>query len=86
MRLRITFSKSGALRYSGHLDLVRIWERSMRRPRLPLAYRASSRAEDTAACALPLGFGDERVVDMLVTPRGLKTCRNFSTGCGSSQG
>ncbi len=38
MRLRITFSKQGALRYTGHLDLHKIWERTARRAGLPLAY------------------------------------------------
>ena len=31
MRIRITFIKQGALRYTGHLDLHRLWERAMRR-------------------------------------------------------
>ena len=38
MRLRITFAKQNALRYTGHLDLHRIWERAARRAELPLAY------------------------------------------------
>ena len=38
MRVRITFAKQGALRYIGNLDLHKIWERSIRRAKLPLAY------------------------------------------------
>ena len=38
MRLRLTFSKTGSLRYTGHLDLHTIWERTIRRAGLPLAY------------------------------------------------
>ena len=38
MRIRITFAKQGALRYTGHLDLHHIWERTARRLELPLAY------------------------------------------------
>ncbi len=37
-RLRITFSQTGALRYVGHLDMVRTWERGLRRAGVPLAY------------------------------------------------
>ena len=34
MRIRITFAKLGALRYTGHLDLHKLWERAARRARL----------------------------------------------------
>lgn len=58
MRLRITFSKQGALRYIGHLDLHKIWERSLRRARLPLAYSRGFHPQPRIqlAAALPLGF------------------------------
>ncbi|MEK7310593.1 MAG: DUF2344 domain-containing protein, partial [Chloroflexota bacterium] len=36
MRLRITFSKTGAAKYSGHLDLHKTWERILRRAGLPV--------------------------------------------------
>ena len=32
------FSKTDAMRYTGHLDLHRAWERTFRRAGLPLAY------------------------------------------------
>ena len=38
MRLRATFSKTMAMRYTGHLDVQRAWERALRRASLPLAY------------------------------------------------
>lgn len=58
MRIRLTFSKSEAMRYSGHLDLQRAWERTFRRARLPLAYSKGfhPQARLNLACALPLGF------------------------------
>jgi radical SAM-linked protein len=58
MRLRITFSKSGALRYTGHLDLHSIWERTIRRAGLPLAYTQGFHPgpKIQLASALPLGF------------------------------
>ena len=69
MRLRITFSKSGALRYSGHLDLVRIWERSMRRAGIPLAYTQGFHPgpKIQIAAALPLGFsGRAEILDIWI--------------------
>jgi radical SAM-linked protein len=58
MRTRITFTKQGALRYTGHLDLHRLWERAMRRADLPLSYSQGFHPQPkiSLACALPLGF------------------------------
>src|SRR3989304_370341 len=39
-RYRVTFSKTEAMRFTGHLDLHRTWERTFRRASLPLAYSA----------------------------------------------
>jgi len=67
MRLRITFSKSGALRYTGHLDLQTIWERTIRRAGLPLAYTQGFHPGPKLqlASALPLGFiGRAEIVDV----------------------
>lgn len=58
MRTRITFTKEGALRYTGHLDLHRLWERAMRRADLPLSYSQGFHPQPkiSLASALPLGF------------------------------
>jgi radical SAM-linked protein len=58
MRLRITFWKNENMRYIGHLDLHKAWERSFRRARLPLAYSQGFNPQPkmNLAAALPLGF------------------------------
>jgi radical SAM-linked protein len=58
MRIRITFAKQGALRYIGHLDLHRVWQRTLRRAGLPLAYSQGFHPQPKIqlASALPLGF------------------------------
>ena len=58
MRVRLTFTKQGALRYTGHLDLHKILERSIRRAKLPLAYSQGYHPQPkiNLAAALPLGF------------------------------
>lgn len=58
MRIQITFSKQGALRYTGHLDLHKLWERAARRAELPLAYSQGFHPQPrmNIAAALPLGF------------------------------
>ncbi|RLC90008.1 MAG: hypothetical protein DRI77_15155 [Chloroflexi bacterium] len=67
MRLRVTFSKGGVLAYTSHLDLVRVWERTLRRARLPLAYSGgfNPRPKLQLAAALPLGHtGGAELLDI----------------------
>src|SRR5512147_2662498 len=67
MRIRITFVKQGALRYTGHLDLHKLWERAARRAELPLAYSQGFHPQPkmNIAAALPLGFSSRcEVLDM----------------------
>ena len=64
MRVRITFTKQNALRYIGHLDLHRLWERALRRASLPLSYSQGFHPQPkiSLAAALPLGFSSRNVV------------------------
>jgi len=64
MRVRITFTKQGPLRYIGHLDLHRVWERAMRRADLPLSYSQGFHPQPkiSLAAALPLGFSSRAEV------------------------
>ncbi len=67
MRLRITFSKTGTLRYTGHLDLQTVWERTARRAGLSLAYTKGFHPgpKIQIASALPLGIaGLAEIVDL----------------------
>ena len=61
MRLRVTFSKSGLLAYTSHLDLARAWERGLRRAGVGLAYSGgfNPRPKLQLAAALPLGHTGE---------------------------
>jgi len=67
MRIRIIFAKLGALRYTSHLDLHKLWERAARRAELPLAYSQGFHPQPkmNIAAALPLGFSSRcEVLDM----------------------
>lgn len=57
MRIRITFSKTGALKYIGNLDLHTIWERAARRAGLPLAYTQGFHPQPKINIASPLPLG-----------------------------
>ncbi len=70
MRVRITFAKQGALRYTGHLDLNTLWERAARRAGIPLAYTQGFHPQPKInfASALPLGFSSRaEVMDIWLT-------------------
>lgn len=66
MRIRVTFAKTNAMRFTSHLDLHRTWERTFRRARLPLSYSQGFNPHPrlNLASALPLGFtGSQEILD-----------------------
>jgi len=58
IRCRILYQKKEELRYTGNLDLQKIWERFLRRAGLPIAYSQGFHPQPRIqqACPLPLGF------------------------------
>lgn len=58
MRVRITFAKTEAMRFTSHLDVYRAWERTFRRTKLKLVFSQgyNPRPKIQIAAALPLGF------------------------------
>ncbi|MGD0002701.1 MAG: TIGR03936 family radical SAM-associated protein [Anaerolineaceae bacterium] len=70
-RIRIYYSKTQALRYTGNLDVHKIWERTLRRARLPLAYSQGFHPQPkiNQACPLPLGMlSRAEIVDIWLEP------------------
>jgi len=57
MRIRFRFSKLGRIRFTSQRDVARMWERALRRARLPLAYTEgfSPRPQLSFGLALPTG-------------------------------
>ncbi len=65
-RIRVTYTKGESLRFTGHLDIQRLWERLLRRSGLPIRYSQGfhPRARLNLASALPLGFiSDAEMLD-----------------------
>jgi radical SAM-linked protein len=60
-RVRVTYTKGESLRFTGHLDMQRLWERLLRRSGMPIRYSQGfhPRARLNLASALPLGFISE---------------------------
>ncbi len=66
-RLRLTFAHGESLRWISHLDVVRLWERVLRRTGLPVAYTRgyNPQLRIQFAAALPTGcFGRAEVADL----------------------
>ena len=63
-RMRVWFRTDDTVKYVGHLDMHRAWERAIRRAQLPLAYTQgfNPQARLQFAAALPVGFVGEREV------------------------
>jgi len=57
MTLRARFTKLGRVRWTSHRDVARMWERALRRARVPVAYTAgfSPRPRLSFGLALPTG-------------------------------
>lgn len=65
-RIRVHYAKGANLRFTGHLDMQRLWERLLRRSGLPIRYSQgyNPRARLNLASALPLGFtSDAELLD-----------------------
>ncbi len=68
-RMRVWFTTDDTVKYVGHLDMHRTWERAIRRARLPLAYTQgfNPQARLQFAAALPVGFtGHAEVADVFL--------------------
>jgi radical SAM-linked protein len=69
IRFRITYSKTNPMRYTGNLDVHKVWERTFRRAGLPLAYSQGFHPQPrlNQACPLPLGMISKcEVVDVWI--------------------
>lgn len=72
MRIRIVFSKLDQMRFTGHLDLLKTWERTFRRADLPVIYSQgyNPRPRINIGATLPLGFtGESELMDAWLDTR-----------------
>lgn len=56
-RLRLVFTRGSEVQYISHLDMMRMWERALRRARVPLAYSHGFNPQPRIALAAPLPVG-----------------------------
>ncbi len=68
-RLRIRLSRGQEVKFISHLDIMRLWERALRRAQIPLAYSEgfSPHPRMSLAAPLPLGVTSEaELMDVFV--------------------
>ena len=57
MKIRIKFEKDGVMRYIGHLDIMRYFQKSMRRAEIDICYSTGFSPHQIMSFAAPLGVG-----------------------------
>ena len=57
MRIRIKFRKNGVMRFVGHLDIMRYFQKAMRRADIDIAYSEGFSPHQIMSFAAPLGVG-----------------------------
>ena len=57
MTVRIKFSKFGAMKFIGHLDVMRYFQKAIRRAELDVCYSNGFHPHQVMSFAAPLGVG-----------------------------
>jgi radical SAM-linked protein len=64
-RFRLRFAKLGKVRFTSHRDVARMWERALRRARLPVAYTQGFSPRPKLSFGLALPTGHESMAEYL---------------------
>ncbi len=59
MKIRVKFSKHGALKFIGHLDVMRYFQKAIRRAKIDIKYSSGFSPHQIMTFAAPLGVGLE---------------------------
>lgn len=57
MKVRIKFAKSGVMKFIGHLDMMRYFQKAMRRADIDIKYSEGFSPHQIMSFAAPLGVG-----------------------------
>ena len=57
MKVRIKFTKQGAMKFIGHLDIMRYFQKAMRRADVDIKYSEGFSPHQVMSFAAPLGVG-----------------------------
>lgn len=65
MRIRLKFSKTGPVKFVGHLDTMRLFQRAVKVANVPVAYSQGFSPHSLVYFALPLGVGVQSMGDYM---------------------
>lgn len=65
MKIRIKFAKYGSLKFIGHLDMMRFFQKAVRRAQIDIKYSEGFSPHQIMSFAYPLGVGIESVGDYM---------------------
>jgi radical SAM-linked protein len=71
-RLRVTFTRTDEMKYVSHLDMMRFWERALRRADIPVTYSEGFSPHPQIQLAAPLAVGttsDCELMDVFLDER-----------------
>ena len=71
-RMRVTYSRREKVKYLSHLDMMRLWERALRRGDIPLAYSQGYKPKPKIAIGAPLPVGylsEAELMDLFLSRR-----------------
>lgn len=78
IRLRIKFSKHGAIRFIGHLDVMRFFQKAIRRAGIDVAYTGGYSPHQIMSFAAPLSVGAESNGEYMdIEVRSLTSCEDI---------
>jgi len=64
-RLRIRFSRGNELKFISHLDIIRLWDRALRRAQIQMAYTEGFSPHPRISLAVPLSVGVTSDVELM---------------------
>ena len=65
MKWRVAYTKTGKIRFLGHLDMARVWERALRRTEVPVSMSSGFTPRPKLSFGLALPTGAESLVELL---------------------
>lgn len=64
-KYRVKFSKLGKIKFIGHLDLLKVFQRAIKRAKLPITYSKGFNPHQQVSFAIPLPLGMESISEYL---------------------
>jgi len=84
-RLRIRFTRGEEVKFISHLDLMRLWQRALRRAKMPLAYSEGFNPHPRISLAAPLALGVTSEAELMDVALSRPVAPHFFIGAVNQQ-